>query len=135
VSAERRLTVSAWTFIVSALFAGSVPFTDFLPNHAFDETWPGHARFHIMMAASHLFALALLTILIAWFPFRAGRPWSWFALGLYWIFGLGLIPLIAYWQGSGPPMRPLVLVSLALLATLAALVFSWRPIFRPRAPL
>lgn len=91
---SRRIRMCSWMFTLVALFLGSAPLVDFVPNHALDRTWPDHARFHLALAASHLVTLSVLTILIAWFPFRNGRKWSWVALALVTVFDLGAFPLI-----------------------------------------
>lgn len=126
---KRLLIICSWVFILDAVFAGSAAFVDLIPNHAFDASWPAHARFHVTMAASHMFALAAITALIAWFPFRERRRWSWFALAVFTVFGFGTIPLIAQWQGSGPPIVPFTLIVTALIAALIALALSWKLIF------
>lgn len=130
---KRKLRLYSWVFVLGAVFLGVAVFVDILPTHAFDPTWSDHARFHVTMGASHMLAVALLTLFVAWFPFREGRMWSWFALAVVPLFGLGSIPLIAQWQGSGPPLGPSIGIFVGLAASILALALSARIFFRKSA--
>lgn len=123
---KRQLLIYSWVFLFDAAFLGVSAVADLVPKHAFDMAWSDHARFHVTLAASHMFALSIVMALLAWFPFREGRRWSWFALLATTVFGLGTIPLIARWQGSGPPTGIYITILAALVISLIALALSWK---------
>lgn len=133
---NRRLVVASWIFLAASVYGVIAPFADLIPKHALDAGWPAHARFHVTWAAGKLLALALLTALIAWYPFRRGEPWSWFALAIVTVFGLGSLVAGSLWHMSGPPPHLYAIAALSVAAMLAALGYSWRPVFRggPEAP-
>lgn len=128
---QRRLDRAHWIFVVVSIYGAIAPFADLLRKHAGDLTWPDHARFHVAWAAGLLFALALVTILLARYPLRAGEKWSWYALAIITVFGIGSLVPASIWLRSGPPAHLYVLTGLSLVAMVAALVMAWRPIFRP----
>jgi len=47
-------------------------FTILLPSHAFDKSWPVHARFYLTWAAGKLLGLGIGELLLVHFPLRAG---------------------------------------------------------------
>lgn len=131
VTRSRRLKAASWVFIAASVYGIVSPFADLIPKHAFDEAWPAHARFHVTWAAAKLLALSLLTALIAWFPFRRGERWSWFALGVIALLGIGGLVVASLWHMSGPPAHLYAVAAGSLLATGGALAATWRPMFRP----
>lgn len=128
-SGHRRLRVASWVFLAASIYGVVAPFADLIRKHALDATWPAHARFHVTWAAAKLLALALLTVLIAWFPFRRGEPWSWFALLIITVLGIGGLVAASLWHMSGPPVQLYAIAAGSLLAMLVALAATWRVIF------
>jgi hypothetical protein len=70
--ASRRLDLATWLFTAAGLYMIVAPFTILLPSHAFDKSWPVHARFHLTWAAGKLLGLGIGELLLAHFPLRAG---------------------------------------------------------------
>ena len=117
----RRLRWASWVFLAVTVYGVIAPFADLIPKHAMDGSWPAHARFHVTWAAGKLLALALLTALIAWFPFRRGERWSWFALLIIAVLGIGGLVAASAWHMSGPPLHLYVVAGGSLAAMLVAL--------------
>lgn len=127
-----RLQRAHWIFLAVSLYGAITPFADLLRRHAWDASWPKHARFHVTWAAGMLFALALLTALLARYPLRAGERWSWWALAIVTLFGLGSMVPASIWHQSGPAPHLYVIGVVFLLAMAWALWLAWGPLFRDR---
>jgi hypothetical protein len=100
------MALSKWLLMPLALCGLLVPPLLIIPNHAFDTSWPMHARFHVIWGAAKLFALGITQSLLILFPYSRGEPWSWFALASNLVFGgmsIGLASRVA--QGPVPPWR------------------------------
>ncbi len=122
---------ASWVFVAMSVSFMMQPFTDALPRHIPDTTWPAHAHFHLSVGLVNQFCLGVITILIARIPFRRGERWSWFALVLSWLTLVSLVPSSAYF-GSGPephlwyPVGGLMLAAFIALSATAPLGLSRR---------
>lgn len=126
---SRRLRIASWVFLAASIYGIVSPFADLIPKHALDASWPAHARFHVTWAAAKLLALALLTALIAWYPFRRGERWSWFALLIITVLGIGGLVAASLWHMSGPPAHLYLIAAASLAAMLGALWMTRREVF------
>ena len=123
-STTRGRMVAVWIFVVVSAILGLQAIVDGLPKHAFDMSWPSHARFHVTIGAASTFGLAATTILIALIPFRRGERWSWWALLSFAVFGyIALIPA-TLWHQSGPPPGAWVLISICIAAMVLGLALT-----------
>ena len=130
---QNRLRIAALMSMPAALLALVAPLTELLPSHAFDKSWPVHARYHLTWAAGKLFALGVNQLLLIIFPFRAGQRWSWFALASNLLFGgLIIIPASRIQHGSIPPFEKHDRITkfsvLCVLLAILGLVISYGPI-------
>jgi hypothetical protein len=73
---SNRVRVASWLFTIAGVYMCVAPFALLLRSHAFDKSWPAHARFHVTWAAGKLLALGIGEILLARFPLLAGERWS-----------------------------------------------------------
>lgn len=120
-SIRKRVAVAAWVFVVAAAILGIQAIADAIPKHAFDMSWPSHARFHVTVGAASQLGFAIITMLIALIPFRQGERWSWWALLSFVILGfISLIPA-SIWHGSGPPPGAWLLIGICIVAMLLGL--------------
>jgi hypothetical protein len=118
------------------VYAVITPFALLIPSHAFDMSWPPHAKFHLYWASSKLFALGISHLLIALFPLRDAQPWSWFALLANLVFGgLSIIPASRIAHGPIAPLsghnRSTLLALLTFLSTILGLALAFPAIFGP----
>jgi hypothetical protein len=127
------MTLSVWLMIPLALCGLLVPFLLIIPNHAFDRSWPMHARFHVIWGASKLLALGITQSLLIVFPYSRGEPWSWFALASNTLLGgmsIGVASRIA--QGPVPPWsehdRSTHLMIICLLLSALGLILGVDPV-------
>lgn len=60
----------------------------FGPHHLFNENWPGHARFHIVMQATALFIVSLFSL---WALIKMPKTKEWLAVAI-------LAP-VSFWSG------------------------------------
>lgn len=131
------MTWAVWLSVPLALCGLLVPVLLIIPNHAFDMTWPMHARFHVIWGAGKLFALGMSQMLIIVFAFSRGERWSWFALASNMLFGgmsIGVASRVA--QGPVPPWREqdrsTRLMIVCLLTAALGLALGVPPIFFAR---
>lgn len=90
---DRRVTVGSWLCIPFTIYAILAPFLILLPSHAFEESWPDHAKFHLYWASGKLFAIGINQYLLARYGLREGKPWVWYALASNLIFGgMAIVP-------------------------------------------
>jgi hypothetical protein len=128
------LRISALLLVPLALSGLVVPFLFIIPNHAFDPSWPMHARFHVIWGAFKLFALGIAQSLILVFAYSRGERWSWFALASNTLFG-GMTIGISSWaaQGPVPPWgehdRSTKLMITCLLCSALGLIVGIDPVF------
>lgn len=133
--APSRLALASWLLALPGVYAAIAPFNSLIPDHAFDQSWSPHARFHVTWAAGKLFALGINQIILALIPLRDRQQWSWFALASNLIFG-GLIVPVAVRVQIGP-LRPLHthdratrLQFLGWLSSILGLALAFGPVFR-----
>ena len=91
--------MSKWLLLPLAVCGLLIPPLRIIPSHAFDLTWPVHARFHAIWGASKLFALGILQALLVLIPYSRGEPWSCFALAVIVVFGgmsIGMASRVAH---------------------------------------
>jgi peptidoglycan/LPS O-acetylase OafA/YrhL len=122
----RQVTVAAWIFVVVSAIVGIQAIADALPKHAFDMSWPDHARFHVTVGAASQFGFALSTVLIALIPFRRGERWSWWALLSFALLGVVVLIPATLWHDSGPPPGAWGLIGACIVAMLVALSLTAR---------
>lgn len=127
------LTIAFWCFFTAAFFwmlagVGYLLSPQLLPHHldAIGKKWeelPGEARFMFLMfmkgGGAGMLSVATALFLILFIPFRAGEPWSRWALLT--ISAVGIIPLfyviyqVREHTLSSPPWKgPVVTVILVL---------------------
>ena len=122
--ANSRVNVAAWIFVAVAVIIAIQALADGIPRHAFDATWPDHARFHLIFGVAHQVGFCLTIIAVALIPFRQSERWSWWVLLGFTLLGnFSLLPA-ALWQGSGPRAGFEILIALIFLALLIALAIS-----------
>lgn len=120
----RKLTAAAWIFVAVGVIQGTQALVEAIPSHAFDATWPAHARFHLAIGAMNQIGFAIAAIVIALIPFRRSERWSWWALLAFALLStVALIPA-ALWQGSGPAAGAWVLIAACIVAMMVALVLT-----------
>ncbi len=103
---DRRLSAGSWLCIPFALYAILAPFLLLLPSHAFDKSWPDHARFHLLWASGKLFAIGTNQYLLVRYGLRSGKPWVWYALASNLIFGgMTIVPASRIAHGPIPPFQ------------------------------
>lgn len=132
---NRRLRVASWLCIPSAIYAMVAPFALLLPSHAFDKTWPPHARFHLFWASGKMFALGITQFFLARSGLPSGKRWTWYALASNLLFGgLSIIPASRIAHGPIAPFRShdrtTKLAIVALLSTVLGLLIAIPAIFR-----
>jgi hypothetical protein len=128
----KKLNIASWIFVVMASLLAMQGVVDGLPMHGFDQSWPDHARFHIVWATASKVGFCLTIGLIALIPLRKGERWSWWALLAFTVFGnLSLIPA-AIWQGSGPRAGFEIPIAIGVIALLLGLILSFRVGFPTR---
>ena len=130
-SPTSRLNVAAWIFVAVAVLAAAQVAKDLIPNHAFDTTWPVHARFHVIWGAANHIGFALLAAAVALFPLRRGEAWSWWALLLWVLLGNYSIFVAMLLQPGAVTLGPIYLTAMAAgySALLVALGLSFRVAF------
>jgi len=131
---SKRLTLAAWLSVPAALYAIVAPFAQLLPSHAFDKSWPAHARFHLTWAAGKLLAIGISSLLLIVFPLRAGQRWGWFALASNLLFGgMSILPASRLQHGPIPPLdkhdHSTQVVALCMLSGILGLALAFRPCF------
>ena len=133
---DLRLAVGTWLCIPMSLYAMVAPFAFLLPSHAFEKTWPDHARFHLMWAAGKLFALGTGQLLLALFGLRSGQRWVWCAMLSNIVFG-GLSMLVASRIAHGPVVsfkahdRSTKFAVITFVAAFIGLALAFPTVFRP----
>ena len=132
---DKRLTVASWLCLPSAVYALVAPFALLLPSHAFDKTWPPHARFHLFWASGKLFALGTTQFFLARFGLPSGERWTWYALVSGLLFGgLSIIPASRIAHGPIAPMhshdRSTNLAAFAMISAVVGLTLAFPAIFR-----
>jgi len=126
--------IAQWLSVPPALCALLLPFTHLIPSHAFDKSWPDHARYHLTWAAAKLFALGINQLFLIAFPLRGKEQWCWFAMASNLIFG-GLSILVAshIQHGPIPPFqhhdRSTKFVAICMLSGILGLALSFGPLF------
>jgi len=128
------MTLAVWLSFPLAICGLVVPWAMILPSHAFDKSWPAHARFHATWGAAKLFALGVTQLMIIIFPFSRGERWSWFALATIVLFGgVSIYPASRLQHGPVVPFshhdRSTRLIVLCLLAGMLGLGLSVYPMF------
>ena len=122
--ANTRVNVAAWIFVAVAVVVALQALADGIPRHAFDTTWPDHARFHLTLGVANQVGFCLTIAAVALIPFRRCERWSWWVLLGFTLLGnLALLPA-ALWQGSGPRAGAEIPIGLIFLALLVALAMS-----------
>jgi hypothetical protein len=129
LSTANRLSVAAGLFVVVATFFVLQAIFDQILRHAFDMTWPDHARFHLTWGVANQVGFSLAAVAIALIPLRKGERWSWWVL-LLWVL-LGYFSLFAawLWHGSGPRPGFEIPLGVIAIALLTALGLSFRVAF------
>lgn len=120
-STGKRVAVAAWIFAVVSAILGIQAVADAIPKHAFDMSWPDHARFHLTVGAASQLGFAIITMLIALIPFRRGERWSWWALLSFTILGFIVLIPASIWHRSGPPPGAWLLIGICIAAMLFGL--------------
>ncbi|TMB05181.1 MAG: hypothetical protein E6J70_02575 [Deltaproteobacteria bacterium] len=59
--------------ITSLEFFGPI-LRDYSPSHAFNPTWVGHARVHLVWLLGFMFFSGLANLYLIWFRGRSSRP-------------------------------------------------------------
>lgn len=136
---DRRLVVASWLCIPMAVYAMVAPFALLLPSHAFDKTWPPHAKFHLYWASGKLFAVGTGQLFLALFGLPSGKRWTWFALLSNILFGgLSIVPASRVAHGPIAPFRShdrsTKLAGIAFLLAAVGLVLAFPAVFRSSAP-
>ena len=135
VMTDRRLVVASWLCIPMAVYAMVAPFAILLPSHAFDKTWPPHAKFHLFWASGKLLALGTGQLFLALFGLPSGKRWTWYAMVSNILFGgLSMIPASYIAHGPIPPFqlhdRSTKLVVITFLSAAIGLMFAMPSVFR-----
>jgi MFS family permease len=131
---DRRVRVTSWTFAAVAAFLVLQAVGEAIPRHAFDLSWPKHARFHLTVGAGNQVGFALVALLVARLPFRRGERWSWYALLLFAVFEVLVLVPAAVWHASGPQPWAWVLIGGFLVTLFGGLAATWPLFFRSREP-
>ena len=118
---DRMRAVAIWVFVSVGIIQAIQALVDALPNHAFDASWPEHARFHVTIGAANQAGFAVTAIIIALIPFRRGERWSWWALLCFALLSTVAIIPSAVWHGSGPPPGAWILIGACIIAMFGAL--------------
>ena len=125
-SVPKGRIVAVWIFVVVSAILGLQALVDGLPKHAFDMSWPSHARFHVTIGAASTLGLAVTNMLIALIPFRRGERWSWWALLGFAVFGYVALVPATLWHQSGPPPGAWVLIGICIAAMVLGLGLTAR---------
>lgn len=135
-----KLNLAAGIFVVLALL-GAAYGVDIALRHGFDDSWPAHARYHLVVSGLHLVTLSLLTGAAAIGGLRRRRRAAWVTLAIVAPATWAAWPLARLVAGQPPPGWVQLLTLGAVLMALFALAISFRPIFdgdrgpsRPSAP-
>lgn len=121
---ERKRVIAAWLFVAVAVIQGLQALLDALPNHAFDTTWPAHARFHVTIGAANQLGFAIAAVFLALIPLKRGERWGWWLLLSFAVLStVALIPAAA-WHGSGPPPGAWILIGACIAAMTVALALT-----------
>jgi hypothetical protein len=104
-------------------------------KHVVDESWPIHARFHVMQAQFSAAGLGLLSLFILFTGFKRREPWAWWALLVNWVAmfsgGFWLSYVVT---GDGPPgVRTFITTGIFTAWTAVALLLT-RTQFFPARP-
>ncbi len=115
------LVLLTFAFVVHAL-----GYLHAAPEHVVDETWPLHARFHVMQALVLIEGIDLTMLLVIWGPLRRG---SWWALQTLWVGGAVVHGsyFVAFVTGGQPPdTMPHILLGIVAGAWLLGMVLAER---------
>jgi len=135
----KKLDVASWIFLGLALF-GIAYGIDIASRHGFDQSWPAHARYHVVVSGIHIVVLSLVTAIMAG-GLRRRRRSAWITLAIVSTFGWAAWPIARSIAGEPPPGWVQLVTIGALGAAIVGLAISFRPIFagdpvgsRPSAP-
>ncbi len=78
---SKSTLIGLWIFSVAALAFGGLEIYG-VTEHLRNPAWPDHAKFHAVTGLFDELTLCLATLIVSWTWLRAGRRWSWWALGL-----------------------------------------------------
>jgi len=123
-SMKKKVVAAAWIFVVVAAVSGIQAVADAIPKHAFDMSWPDHARFHLTVGAANQLGFAVMTMLVALIPFRRGERWSWWALLGFALLSFMVLVPASVWHGSDPPPGAWLLIGACIAAMLLALLLT-----------
>jgi hypothetical protein len=104
-------------------------------KHVVDESWPIHARFHVMQAQFSAAGMGLLSLFILFTGFKRREPWAWWALLVNWVAmfsgGFWLSYLVT---GDGPPgVRTFITTGIFTAWTAVALALTRAEFFPARS--
>lgn len=123
-----RIKVAAAIFVYLAV-QGLAYGADIIHRHAFEPTWPAHARYHVMLNGLHVIVFALVTAVVAIGGLRKARRTAWITLAIVGTLGWLSWPIARAIAGEPPPMWVQLVTGLSGLAALVALGISYKPIF------
>ena len=120
--------------IASAIFVylavqGLAYGADIIYRHAFEPTWPAHARYHVMLNGLHVIVFALVTAVVAIGGLRKARRTAWITLAIVGTLGWLSWPLARAIAGEPPALWVQLVTGFSGLAALLALAISYKPIF------
>jgi len=119
--------ISRWLLIAASLLhIGMYLFA--APEHAIDQSWPVHARFHIVQAIFWIIGLDLVAVGIGYFTLPTKQYWSRLLLIVIFLTShLGyFISIIIIPEGRPPESTAHAILAVPLLIYLAGLFFIWR---------
>jgi len=81
-----KLNMAAYLMVAQCIILFIIPIPEMLSGHLVLETWPDHAKFHILWAAGLLVFVALVTAWQAWFRLRKGDVFAWWLMLCFLLF-------------------------------------------------
>ncbi len=125
-----RRNVAAGIFVYLAL-QGFVYGADIVHRHGFDESWPQHARYHVVVSGVHMIAMALMTVVAALGGLRKARRSAWITLAIVSTVGWAAWPIARALAGEPPPFWVQLVTGGSFLAAAVALGLTFRDCFSP----
>ena len=123
-----RLNIGIAVFILIALEAIAYA-VEIMFRHGFDTAWPTHARYHLMVSAVQIVAIAIVSVVIALTGLRKRSRDSWLALAVLSLITWAGWPLARLVTGEPTPAPAILFIAGCLAAVLVALALTYSPCF------